>query len=90
MGFVPLGPCRSCPAVQDHPAEGYMLDAERMRASAPRMYEQVFGEPVPDEVLAPRPLPAGLAREFGSRSSQADGRAIARIVECVGSLRRWS
>jgi hypothetical protein len=93
MGFVPLGPCRACPSVQDHPAEAYMLDDALMRALAPRKHREIFGEPLSEEVLTPRAMSAELLHHFASYSSQTDGPAIARIIELIrhfGNPRRWS
>jgi hypothetical protein len=92
LGFVPLGPCRAYPLVQDHPAEAYLLDVHLMRANAPAMHREVFGEPLPEDALAAVPVPASLLRYFGSQSSQTDHHTIddiVRYVEQFGSPRRW-
>jgi hypothetical protein len=93
MGFVPLGPCRACPTVQDHPAEAYMLTDELMRTNAPKMHQQIFGENLPRAALTPRAMPPDLVDHFARHSSQTDVPTIARIVEFAkrfGNLRRWA
>jgi len=92
MGFVPLGPWRPYPSVQNHPAEAYLLDVPLLQDNAPRMYQQIFGEWLPQPVLAPRRMLIELVHYFGSHSSQADAQSIIRIVACTqqfGSPRRW-
>jgi hypothetical protein len=92
MGFVPLGPCRPCPSVQDHPAEAYMLDDGLMRANAPKMRQQIFGEPLPAPVLKAVPMTPDLIRGFASQSTQTDRQTIDRILRFVnqfGNPRRW-
>jgi hypothetical protein len=93
MGFVPLGPCRACPAVRDHPAEAFLLDTDLMRANAPAMYERIFGEWLPAAVFTGPRLPVHLARYFGNHSSQTDRVGIDRLFGRLaqnGNLRRWS
>jgi N-acyl amino acid synthase FeeM len=92
MGFVPLGPCRSYPSVQDHPAEAYWLDLERMRTQAPKMHLEAFGERLPDGALEPPPWSAERVRHFGHRSTQIDTRRVDELVlliEHLGSPPRW-
>jgi hypothetical protein len=92
LGFVSLGPCRSCPSVQDAPAEAYMLDDILMTANAPKMRERIFGEDLPDSVLPTAPMPSRLVRHFGSQSTQTDRRTIdqiLRFIEQLGNPRRW-
>jgi hypothetical protein len=92
MGFVPLGPCRACPLVQDHPAEAFMLDDGLMRANAPKMHEQIFGQQLPEPVLTPVPMAPHLIRRFAGQSSQTDRHGIdqiLRFVEQSGNPRRW-
>jgi hypothetical protein len=93
MGFRPLGPCRACPLVQDHPAEAYMLDDALMRSNAPRMHAQIFGERLPAAVLNPAPMPKDLIRAFASQSTQTDRHSIdqiLRFIDQLGNPRRWS
>jgi hypothetical protein len=92
VGFVPLGSCRAYPAVQGHPAEAYILDAKLMKVHAPEMHRDVFGEPLPEHVLAAPGWSPEWVRYFGSRSSQADRDAIEEVLHVVqhsGSLRHW-
>jgi hypothetical protein len=93
MGFVPFGPCRACPSVRDHPAEAYLLDDGLMQSRAPRMYEQIFGKPLPGAVWDLPPLTPSLVRHFAGQSSQTDRQSIEQIltfVERFGNPRRWS
>ena len=62
MGFVPLGERRSYPTVQNHPAEAYMLDVPLLQTNAPQMYQQIYGEPLPPQVLQTPRMPAALVR----------------------------
>jgi hypothetical protein len=92
MGFVPLGPCRSCPSVQDAPAEAYMLDDGLMNANAPKMWQQILGEELPEAVLPDPAMPARWARHFAGQSTQTDRQTIDQILRCIeqlGNPRRW-
>ena len=62
MGFVGLGERRSYPTVQNHPAEAYMLDMPLVKANAPQMYQQIYGEPLPHLALQAPLMPASLVR----------------------------
>jgi hypothetical protein len=91
-GFVPLGPCRAYPDVQDHPAEAYVLDVESMKTRVPRVHSEVFGEPIPRDVLVTQGWSPDLVRYFGSRSCQSDRKSIDSILHAVkhsGGQRRW-
>jgi hypothetical protein len=92
MGYVSLGPPRLYPDVQDHPAEAYMLDVGLMKANAPKMYQQVFGQPLPgDALVAPKMLPH-LVRYLGSQTSQSSGEAIRAVFDFdtyFRTPRRW-
>ena len=92
LGFVPLGPRRSYAAVQEHPAEAYILDIESMRANAPKMYQEILGEQLPETVLTAPPWSPQLARHLGSRSTHLDPKKLADLlgfVEHLGSPPRW-
>jgi hypothetical protein len=92
LGFVPLGPLRTYPTVRDHPAEAFLLDAEKMKANAPEMHQFVFGEKLPDPVLEAPPWSAEQVAYFGAHSTQTDRRTIRDIgswVEHFGSPPRW-
>jgi hypothetical protein len=92
LGFAPLGPCRTYPAVGDHAAEAYRLDVAHMEVNAPTMYHEVFDEPLPGPVLsAPRWSPERV-RYFSRRSTQVDHRTVEyllQVVEYLGSPPRW-
>lgn len=92
MGFVPIGPWRAYPTVQNHPAEAYLLNVPMLQANAPRMYEQFFHEWVPREKLLPARLPTRLMRALARESSQTDVRTVNQILKDIqrhGSVRRW-
>jgi hypothetical protein len=91
MGFVPLGPWREYPSVQNHPAEAYLLDVDLLRAKE-AMHEQILGDPLSPEILDAAPMPAGLVREFSRQSSHGDSLVIKNILEVVDrktSMLRW-
>ena len=92
MGFVPLGTCRSCPSVQDAPAEAYLVDEPRMKATAPQMWQQLFGEELPQAALPDPAMPARWARHFAGQSTQTDRGTVDRVlrfIEQLGNPRRW-
>src|SRR5262249_15939786 len=72
MGFVPFGPQRAYPSVQNHPAEAYMLDLKLARANAPQMHQNLVGQPLPTEALLAQPMPTEMVRDFTNGSSHAD------------------
>jgi hypothetical protein len=91
LGFIPLGPWREYPSVQNHPAEAYFLDVELLKAKE-AMYDQILGQTLTPEILEANPMPARLVREFSSQSSHADSLIIKNILEVVGrktSMLRW-
>jgi len=92
MGSVPLGPPRVYSSVQNHPAEGYWFDVDLMRRSAPKMYADIFDDPIPGEALcAPKMLPH-LVRYLGDRSTQDSRQTIREVFrpeEHFSSPRRW-
>jgi hypothetical protein len=92
IGFEPLGPRRTYPMVQDHPAEAFVGDVEKMKANAPEMHRFVFGEPLPDPILEAPPWSAEQVAYFGGHSTQTDRRTIRDIglwVQHFGSSPRW-
>jgi hypothetical protein len=97
MGFVPLGPCRAYPSVQNHPAEAYLLTPQLMKDNAPDMHRQIFGDALPEEVLEPRRMPAHLARYFGAQAGASDRKQIEQVLNVVADgrfplregVRRW-
>jgi hypothetical protein len=92
MGFVPLGPWRAYPSVQNHPAEAYLLDPALLKANAPRMHEQFFHEWLPREKLLSARMPNSLLRALARDSSQTDVTTVNRILKYVkrhGGVRRW-
>jgi len=91
LGFVPLGPWRAYPSVQNHPAEAYFLDMDLLKTK-PAMYEYIMSEALPNQVLETHLMPAHLIREFADHSSHADSLIIKNILEVVGrktSMIRW-
>jgi hypothetical protein len=92
LGFVPLGPCRAYPAVQNHPAEAYLLDEGLLRTNAPAIYQRVIGERLPPQALVAPVMPRHLVLHFASHSTQNDSELIREIfsfVDSFGSPRRW-
>jgi hypothetical protein len=91
LGFQQLGACKPYAAVGDAPAEAYLLDRDLMRANAPRVYENTFGEWLPSSVLTGVSLPRPFIRYFGSASSQTDESQIGEILKTVSvaSPRAW-
>jgi hypothetical protein len=81
LGYAPLGPRRSYPVVQDHPAEAYVLDRRSMAADAPEMYREVFGEDLPDPVLTAGKWSAARVRYFGGGSTQLGGQAVEELLD---------
>jgi hypothetical protein len=92
LGFVPLGPRRSYPAVQGHPAEALLVDVDLMRANAPASHRQIFGEPLPRTILAAPGRPGDHAHHFAAQTTQADRRTILEVLhqtERLGGRSRW-
>ena len=92
LGFAPLGPWRSHPTVQGHPAEAYFIDPKLMQVKVPKIHQHMFGHPLPAPVLSAPSMPAHLVRYFGAHSSQTDPRFVEEILRYVkdcGSPRRW-
>jgi hypothetical protein len=92
IGFVPLGPLRTYAAVQDAPAEAFLLDNQLQRDKTPETYEFMFGESLSREALMAVKMPRSLIRSFSRRSIHCEPEMIERIVaytEQYGSTRRW-
>jgi hypothetical protein len=92
MGFVPLGPPRAYSSVQNHPAEGYWVDAELMRQTAARMHDEIFGEWLPGEALAAPKMLSHVVRYLGERSTEDARKTIHEVFdqeEFFASPRRW-
>jgi hypothetical protein len=84
LGFTPLGPRRSYPSVQDHPAEAYVLTTESMAVNAPEMYGEVFGTELPEPVLTAAHWSEDDARYFAARSTQCDEHDLDDLLEKIG------
>jgi hypothetical protein len=92
LGFQPLGPRRSYAAVQDAPAEAFWVDYDLLKANAPKMYEEIFGEDLPREALFAPKLSHRLIRQFSVQSSLCDPEEIEKVLsftEQHGSMRAW-
>ncbi len=91
LGARQLGECKAYDAVGGAPAEAYWVDQEMMRANAPRGYEMIFGEELPEEAFAAPSLPRPLIRYFGSQSSQADEGRVGSLLcsTADGGARAW-
>jgi hypothetical protein len=91
-GCVPLGPCRPYPRVKGYPAEAFLGSLELMRCHAPKMYDRLFTDWLPQAALLPCPMPLELVRQFAGQSSQTTGAEVERIVRQVrrhATLRLW-
>jgi hypothetical protein len=92
LGFLPLGPCRAYACVQDAPAEAFWVSNDLLKERAPRMYQAIFGEPLPKSALVAAGLPRDLVRYFDRQSSLSDGKTIEAVLdyqEHYGNARRW-
>jgi hypothetical protein len=92
MGYVPLGVCRAYPTVQNAPAEAFFLDQKLMKANAPKMYEELFGKPLPASALVAPQMPRHLATYFGSHCSQTEVQTVREVFDyqdLCGSMRTW-
>lgn len=92
VGFVPLGPLRTYAAVQDAPAEAFLLDNQLQRDNTPDTYQFMFGEPLSRESLMPVRMPRSLVRSFSRRSIHCNPEMIDHILDYTdenGSTRRW-
>ena len=92
LGCEPMGGLRSYAAVENHPAEAFVLHIDRLRQYSPVMYQKIFGQPLAPAVLAPPRMPPELVRYFAHHSARADVRLVEdvlRHVEKRGSSRQW-
>ncbi len=92
LGFLPLGPCRSYGTVQDNPAEAFWVDGQTLKANAPGMYDEIFGNPLPPQALVRPQMPRHLIRSFDQNSGTGDAAAVEsifRTVDRYGAIRRW-
>jgi hypothetical protein len=92
IGAVPFGDRRSYPSVANAPAEAYIADVPGIKERAPKMFDKLFGTPLPEPVLTPSARPADHVDYFAEHSTAADHRtirAIAEFVESFGSPPRW-
>ena len=85
LGFQPLGPRRSYAAVQDAPAEALWVDYDLLKANAPKMYEEIFGEDVPWETLFAPKMPRHLIRQFSRQSNLCNPDQIEDILSFTES-----
>jgi hypothetical protein len=80
LGFVPVGSKRAYPTVQNHPAEAYLLTSKIMAEGAPQMYQEVFGEDLPQSVLNVDHWSEEHVRYFGAGSSQLDEQTLDALL----------
>jgi hypothetical protein len=80
LGFVPMGSKRSYPTVQNHPAEAYLLTSKIMATNAPQMHQEVFGAPLPADMLNVDHWSEEHVRYFGARSSQLDEQTLDALL----------
>lgn len=90
LGFVPLGPQRYYPSVQNHPAEAYLLTVASMAANAPQMYEGVVAEALPESALVAPHWSEDHVRYFGARSSQIDESSLKKLLRALADARYLS
>jgi hypothetical protein len=90
LGFTPLGPQRSYPSVQNHPAEAYLLTKATMEANVPEMHREIFGDKLPDPVLTPGRWSKEQVRYFGARSSQLDEQDLDALLSAIDLAQRPS
>jgi hypothetical protein len=83
LGFTSLGPERSYPTVQNHPAEAFVLDVEGMRTRTPKLFEEFFGEDLHGSHLTTAPWSARRARNFGRLSNQIDEDALEVLLDTI-------
>jgi hypothetical protein len=57
VAFQPLGDERPCLHVCNEPALALRLDLARLPIDDPVVYRRFFGEPFPDQLLEPQPIP---------------------------------
>lgn len=92
LGYAPLGPRRSYPRAQGHPAEAFFLDPGLMLAKAPGVHQRLFGRRLPRAALTAQRMPLELVRHFASRSSQTNPRFVEELLRYVdqgGTVRKW-
>jgi len=64
MDFELFGQQKAYPAVRNAPAVALFLDFARVDRERPENYDTFFGEPLPDEMLRPCPIPAAQQEFF--------------------------
>ena len=92
MGYEPLGPRRSYPAVEGHPAEAYMLDVDLARRNAPKTHAAIFDQWVPGASLLSRPIQPHLIRFLSDEASDSAKEQIRETFDLdayLRSPRRW-
>ena len=92
LGFLPLGPCRAYACVQDAPAEAFWVSNDLLKERAPRMYGEIFGQPLPEQALQTVRMPRDLVRYFARQSNLGDSTTAEAVLdyhEQYGSARRW-
>jgi hypothetical protein len=68
------------------------VDPKRIRSFVPKMYEQLFGEPIAEQVLQERVMPVEVIRRLAKDSSvitALDCEQICSYVATHGKTRRW-
>ncbi|MBV8310341.1 MAG: hypothetical protein JO344_08155 [Planctomycetaceae bacterium] len=93
FGFESLGPRRTYPTVQDHPAEAFLLDVESMKENAPTTYQEIFGEALAESILTAGRWSVERVRYFGHRSTQIEVEVLEELLDAIersGATSRWS
>jgi hypothetical protein len=68
------------------------VDYDLLKANAPKMYEEIFGEDLPREALFAPKMSSYLIRQFSEQSRLCDPEEIDKILsftERQGSTRSW-
>jgi hypothetical protein len=90
LGFTSLGSGRSYPTVQNHPAEAYVLDFEEMETNTPQIYEEIFGEDLPESILTAGRWSESWVKYFGNRSSQIEPAALEGLLATIENRGRFA
>jgi hypothetical protein len=62
-----------------------------MKANAPKMYDQIFGDPLPGEALVALKMPPHMVRFLGNKTNPSSGEKIREVVNLdkFFRFRRW-
>lgn len=92
LGYIPLGPCKPYYRVQGAPAEAFVLDAAMMQEHAPKVFDEMFAEPLPRSVLTAAKMPPVLTRYFAGMSNRSFDKGLLNVLRAVDEerwVRQW-